>query len=76
MKRRDFIIEFRSMFFRDEKDVSMHEISYLFLRDVKKIYLCKEFQICFQIENKRSFYTKEFQINFCRDENKRNVYTK
>ena len=47
MKRRDFIIEFRSMFFRDEKDVSMHEISYLFLRDVKKIYLCKEFQICF-----------------------------
>ena len=47
MKRRDFIIKFRSVFFRDEKDEFMHEISDLFLRDVKKIYLCKEFQICF-----------------------------
>ena len=30
-------------FFRDEKDVFMHQILDMFLRDIKKIYLCKEF---------------------------------
>ena len=30
------------MVFRDEKDVFMHQISDMFLRDVKMIYLCKK----------------------------------